>query len=197
MLTRAKMTMETDFLEFSTLLQNISTMMYKSTQSAEMLLFYFNALADEMNIDQFKAALMAHTKDVKDCKFFPQPGLLLSQHKRISEQGTKQSWLRVVNAVRLIGKNRTVTFDDPKIHAAIQSMGGWVHLCETLNVDDSRSMARFVDAMNSSDITKAPVLLLGVADVSNASNGIKVKSLPFKVPGSDSPSMQSLPLISA
>jgi len=47
-----------------------------------------------------------------------------------TEDRSLLAWDRVLEAIREHGGYQTVKFDDPAIHAAIRSCGGWVALCE-------------------------------------------------------------------
>ena len=44
------------------------------------------------------------------------------------------AWNKVLHAIRFAGSYRSVKFDDPVIHHAIQIQGGWIALC-TMDVD--------------------------------------------------------------
>lgn len=198
-MTNSCMTFEDDFVDFSTTLQSTSTLIYKQTLPGEVLLIYFNALAQKMNLQQFKVALSAHLADEDRCPFFPKPGEIISQHKSIAGTAGREAWMRVINAVRLIGKNRSVTFDDPRIHVVIQSMGGWVHLCETLKVDDFKAMHQFTEAIDAlpAVLPNAPTKLVGLSEAVNTSNGVKVTTLPVRVPSLENAAMRTLPMLTS
>ncbi len=63
------------------------------------------------------------------------PPIGLIRQNAIGRQPAEQdrsllAWDRVLEAIREHGGYQTVKFDDPAIHAAIRSCGGWVALCE-------------------------------------------------------------------
>lgn len=170
-----------DFMEFSELLQNTSVHIYRQTLSAETMSLYFSALSPVMTLAEFKVAMSAYLMDDLKCAFFPKPGDLGRQHKLAFGSSEESTWLRVMNAVRLVGRNRSVTFDDPRIHAAITAMGGWVSLCESLETTDYHLRKRFIELLPVSDTSNAPQFLIGYQDIYNADKGLLPS--PVRAPG--------------
>lgn len=59
-------------------------------------------------------------------KFFPKPAELLEVLEGTPEDRAQEALEKVLWAVRHVGPYASVTFDDPKIHGAIEAMGGWI-----------------------------------------------------------------------
>lgn len=96
---------------------------------------YFDALS-ACEIDDIEKAI---AKAIYSLKFFPK----VAELREFIEGPTKPAptatpaelatiaWGKVQRAISSIGSYRSVAFDDPVIHLAIQDLGGWPKVCRT------------------------------------------------------------------
>ena len=89
-------------------------------------------LVSDLTAEQFQAGIV---ETLRTNTFAGLPPIGLIRQNAIGRQPAEQdrsllAWDRVLEAIREHGGYQTVKFDDPAIHAAIRSCGGWVALCE-------------------------------------------------------------------
>ena len=75
-------------------------------------------------------------------------------------QQAQQAWSKVLNAVRRMGGDATVIFDD-LIHSVIDDMGGWVRLCEMYQRKKVLSSVNLKAAMSVIAATHLQPILAG------------------------------------
>lgn len=167
-----------DFDEFSTLLDEAARVLYRYELPAAAIVLYWRSLQTLCDIKGFREALTAHITDAtistngsRRGDFMPKPADLIS-HIEVGSGRSRDSaraWLSVEMAIRRVGKNRSVTFNDPSIHLTIVALGGWIRLCETLKEDDYSLRKSFGDIYREVYNTKelAPSYLIGVEDSHN------------------------------
>ena len=119
-------------------------------------------------MEQVKQALF---EMMQTHKFVPKPAEIIEYIEGQPERLTQVAWSKVRDAISEIGRYRSVVFDEPAIHAAIDGMGGWVKLCERLKLDTD-----YVRESNDADLFKEfkarylafngqyPAMLIGAAD---------------------------------
>lgn len=73
----------------------------------------------------------------------PKPGELIAALEGNALQQAQQAWTKVMHAIRRIGGDKTLVFDDALIHAVIDDMGGWVRLCEMQVKDEPYKQREF------------------------------------------------------
>lgn len=98
--------------------------LYGKEVSEQFLSVYFEALKP-YELRQVRYALNAHVKNPDNGQFLPKPADII---RILDGQGSEKAidaWKKVMEALRTEGSYRTVVFDDPIIHIAIQTMGGW------------------------------------------------------------------------
>lgn len=89
-------------------------------------------LVSDLTAEQFQAGIV---ETLRTNTFAGLPPIGLIRQNATGKQPAEQdrsllAWDRVLEAIREHGGYQTVRFDDPAIHAAIRSCGGWVVLCE-------------------------------------------------------------------
>jgi hypothetical protein len=95
-------------------------------QTYEMVLFPTYTLAQVQN---------ALSELMLKSKFVPKPAEIAEHIDGQPERVAIQAWAKVRASISEIGRFRSVVFDDPAIHFAIDGMGGWAALCERLKTD--------------------------------------------------------------
>lgn len=98
--------------------------------SEALLEAYWIALGEDLEDDELAAAVKRALKEKK--AFMPTPAELLELaglgRGDITDEGII-AWETVRLAIGRCGAYRSVVFDDPRITAAVRSLGGWVRLC--------------------------------------------------------------------
>jgi hypothetical protein len=100
----------------------------------------FNRVADEpfymgyilglegLTVEQVQRAT---SRALRACKYMPTPAELRELAGEVSiEHRATLAWDAVKRAIERHSGYRSVSFDDRVIHAAINSIGGWQHMCE-------------------------------------------------------------------
>jgi len=77
-----------------------------------------------------KQAFEAHIKHPHTGQFMPKPADILRYLQGDHEVQALQAWSRLQQALREIGGNQTVVFDDPLLHQVVEEMGGWISFAE-------------------------------------------------------------------
>lgn len=111
-------------------------------------------------------------------KFFPKPADFLEALQGKKEDQAALAWVKVVKMIRQIGPYQSICFaDDPAIHSVIQSMGGWIMLCDVTEKELTWKAKEFEKLYSiMKDQGKHPTYLPGIHERDNAANGWKVKT---------------------
>lgn len=98
--------------------------MYRQRVSDSMLDLSFGALAP-YSIEDVRKGITAHIRNPDTGQFPPKPADVIKHVSGNSQSAGGEAWAKVDRAIRCVGNYRSVVFDDPKIHAAIERLGGW------------------------------------------------------------------------
>jgi hypothetical protein len=82
------------------------------------------------DLEMVEEAIYDHLDDDAG-KHMPLPADIIQRVAGNAEEKAYIAWQRVVRAIRHLGSYHSVVFDDARIHAVIDDMGGWVNLCHT------------------------------------------------------------------
>jgi hypothetical protein len=122
----------------------------------------------------------ATDRALQTCHFMPSPAELRELvYGRVEDRAVK-AWAAVEIAVRRYGHVRSVSFDDPVIHATIRALGGWQSICTMPTREfDSFVQKKFLDcyaALCRSGISaEQGEPLLGWADEQNGLLGYAMR----------------------
>lgn len=105
---------------------------YGKTVSDPMLDVVFNALSS-YSLKDIRTGLSGHIKNPDSGQFPPKPADVIKHISGNSQSSAGEAWAKVDYAIRCVGNYHSVVFDDPKIHAAIERLGGWVKVSLTTN----------------------------------------------------------------
>ncbi|QAU22570.1 hypothetical protein EO087_00100 [Dyella sp. M7H15-1] len=120
-------------------------------------------------------AFTLHARDPDRGQFTPK----LADITRLLEGSTTtqgmRAWAKVDRAVRCVGANRSVVFDDPLIHVVIIEMGGWIPLCRSQE-DEMPFKAREFEKRYAAyrlrrEVPVFPPRLIGDNEAQNKLNG--------------------------
>ena len=112
--------------------------------SKEKQEIYFLALKD-LNKEEFQTGFIRIVKD-REYTNFPSIAEIRKYSLWLKEQDIEtrihiaKEKLKV--AIKVYGAYQTVGFDDPNIHAVIDSLGGWLEVC-TMNIEDLNKFITF------------------------------------------------------
>jgi hypothetical protein len=95
------------------------------------------------SLAEFEKAVIHYCASPEGYRFMPKPGELIAAIEGNALQQAQQAWSKVLNAVRRVGGDNSVIFDDALIHGVIYDMGGWVRLCEMYQRDESFKQREF------------------------------------------------------
>lgn len=117
-------------------------------------------------------------------QFMPKPADIVRGIEGNNETKAAVAWAKVIRAIRQFGSYESVVFDDQRIHAVINDMGGWVELCRKTTKELGFIMHEFrklYSALQYQDVKHFPSRVAGRLEKINRfqsdSGGIKPKYL--------------------
>lgn len=166
---------QTDFNDFCDLLSLIAEQYQKPVSEGAMML-YFQGLID-YEFEAIKQALFRHIRNPDNGQFMPKIADIVRMMQGSTKDSALLAWTRVDWAVRCVGTQVSVVFDDEIIHAVIDDMGGWASLGRKTN-DDWPFVAKDFEARYRSykqrnEPVKHSSVLGGLYDSVNLPNGFK------------------------
>ena len=117
------------FKELARFLAGMSEL-YGKALSKPLVQLYWELLSP-YSFDQVEQAFQSHMMDPDCGQYFPKPADLIRLIDGSTQAQALIAWSKVTKAVRNWGVYYTVVFDDPRIHAVIRDMGGWIALCQS------------------------------------------------------------------
>ena len=117
-------------------------------------------------------------------RFMPKPGELIAALEGNATQQAQQAWTKIINAIRHVGGDATVIFDDPLIHSVLHDMGGWIRLCGMYSKDEPFKQREFESryvAYRRNPPKEYPRKLIGRMDAGNALLGYSVNKVPILI----------------
>lgn len=148
------------------------------------LLSIWWAALERFDIADVRRALNAHVASPKNGQFLPKPADVIRHISGDPQTKSLLAWSKVLQAIKSVGCGRTVVFDDPMIHAAIQNMGGW-HEFTRLTQDEEPFKAREFQKQYEAAIEHPPktypAKLLGNYEISNIAHGYEHTEAPMLV----------------
>lgn len=166
---------QSDFDDFCELLGAVSEQ-YGKPVSENAKILYWQGLVD-FDFPAVKQALYRHIRNPDSGMFMPKVADIVKMLQGSTQDSALNAWAKVDKAVRCIGTQMSVAFDDPLIHRVIQDMGGWLGLGQRQESDwpfvakEFENRYRGFKARNES--VEYPKMLIGLFDASNLPNGFK------------------------
>jgi hypothetical protein len=114
--------------------------LYGRQTSAAVLDLYTRAI-EHYTTEEAIAALQAHLLDPDAGQYAPRPADIVRRVQGGTLTNAAAAWFKVAKAIRQVGSYRSVAFDDPLIHVAIDELGGWIVLC-SLSAEDLKYRGR-------------------------------------------------------
>lgn len=89
-----------------------------------------NAALKDFGIEAVARGFTAHVQNPDNGQYFPKPADIVKIISGTTRDKSFVAWTKVDKAVRMIGSNQSVVFDDLLINKVIDDMGGWIALGE-------------------------------------------------------------------
>ena len=124
----------------------------------------FNVLAKHP-VEDVRRAVMTH---LETSSFSPKPADINNLIAGDPNSRKLEAWAKVESAIRRIGSYQTVVFDDPAIMVAIETMGGWIKICEISDDELPFRRNEFTKLYSVQPPTTWPTKLMGITEARNA-----------------------------
>ncbi len=166
---------DNDVPKFTTMMLGIGEI-YRITISKFLTKIYWQSL-EQFAWQDIDNALQAHIHNPDCGQFFPKPADVVRFIEGSGETRALQAWSKVEQAISQVGIYQSVVFDDPLIHAVLESMGGWVKLCsvtfEELPFRANEFQKRYMGFVNKKP-ERHPKYLAGITECENAKNDFPI-----------------------
>lgn len=128
------------------------------------------------DVEDIRHAFNVYIQTSERGHFSPKPSDIVNTITGGNSDVAKIAWSLVERAIRSIGGDRTVVFQDPLIHKVIYDLGGWVKVCSTENEKELGFLShdfenRYRGYMNRGVIPKYPNRLIGKSENSLREHG--------------------------
>lgn len=163
----------TDKKDFALMLAGSWAMCGKGVTPA-MLEMFWNALR-AYQLDDIRRAFGLHAIDPDQGQFAPKPADLIRHMRGDTGSQAAVAWGKVERAVRMVGGDQTVVFDDPIVQQVLCDMGGWIDLCGTTEHEMSFRRNQFITLYRGystrGGVTHWPAKLAGRFEAGNRAEG--------------------------
>ena len=169
--------LETDKQAFAAMMNSIAEM-YANRQMTKPVLRIYWAALKHLVLDEIRYGLNLHVRNPDTGMFLPKPADIIRHIDGSSDSQAKVAWSQVDKAIRYHGAWASVVFvEEPRIHAVIADMGGWIKLCATSEREYAFRQNEFekryrgyLQAMPE----HYPATLVGIAETQNATQGLPI-----------------------
>jgi hypothetical protein len=191
-----------EFDNFCELLGVVSEQYGKPISTGAMMLYWQGLINHDF--EAVKVALYRHIQNPDNGMFMPKIADIIRMLQGSTQDSAFNAWSKVDKAVRQVGTQVSVVFDDPIIHQVISDMGGWLSF-GTKSEDEWPFVAkefenRYRGFKARNEVIEYPKLLIGLYDAQNLPNGYKTtppiligdkeKAQQVLIGGTDKPSLQ-------
>lgn len=149
---------------------------YSKEVSDGLIGIYWSGL-QHFDLPAVREAMNRHMQNADSGQFMPKIADISKMLAGTTQDRALQAWSKVDRAVRAVGNYRSVVFDDPLIHRAIQEMGGWVSLGAKSEDEWPFVAKEFENRYRSyamrSEVPDYPPVLIGIAEAYNEEKGFK------------------------
>ena len=131
----------------------------------------------KFDFEAAQRAFSLYIQDPDQGRFPPTPAGIIGQIEATGSQAATAAFDKVVSAIRHVGPYESVAFDDPIIHAVVEGLGGWIHICNSWTNEDLKFREREFVTRYQVD-RKATCLtyqgtLTGIAEAQNSLGGLR------------------------
>lgn len=118
---------ECDKENFAKLVISICEIYEKKFSKSQMVLYW--RVLKIFSYEEVEEAFFNHVSDTENGSFFPKPSqvVFFIKQKNCNDLKTSamRAWVLVTETARRFGCGKTISFEDEKIHAVINALGGW------------------------------------------------------------------------
>lgn len=164
--------------------------MYQKVLEPQAMNLMFKSLK-RYSIKDVRDGLIGHMNNPDSGMFPPKVADVVRHIEGSSQSASGAAWAKVDQAIRCVGPHSSVVFDDPKIHAAIERLGGWIKVSQTSSDEYPFLQNNFIK-LYTGFTTKPPEhyprRLIGITDHHNEQEGgsfLRGKVKPNIVPIGD------------
>ena len=169
--------LETDKQAFAAMMNSIAEM-YANRQMTKPVLRIYWAALKHLVLDEVRHGLNLHVRNPDTGMFLPKPADIIRHIDGSSDSQAKLAWSQVDKAIRYHGAWASVVFvEEPRIHAVIADMGGWIKLCATSEREYAFKQNEFEKRYRGYLQIKPehyPSTLVGIAETQNATQGLPI-----------------------
>lgn len=140
-------------------------------ETTETLLAVYWQVLEPFSDEQ---AIQALNRCLVSCRFFPKPADLLESLQGKEEDRATQAWELVDKTMRQVGNYQSINFGDPKIHRAIEMLGGWPYLGTLDESEWKWKRKEFESAYRAIQGHSGPSQVAGLIEQSNSPLGYEV-----------------------
>lgn len=165
-----------DFDEFCELLDVVAEQ-YGKTMTEGLKMLYWQGLVD-YDIAAVRLALSRHLKNPDNGMFMPKIADVVKMLHGNTQDSALVAWTKVDKAIRQVGCDNSVVFDDPIIHRVLIDMGGWTTF-RTVLEDEMPFKAREFEQRyrgykSRNEQVEYPPVMVGCFESHNSAQGQKV-----------------------
>jgi hypothetical protein len=139
------------------------------------------ATCERFDLEQVRKALTAHAMDPERGQFPPKPADVVRALQGTHGDRALLAWSKAYEAIQRVGAYKSVVFDDPAIHAAIEDMGGWPALCASTVDELPFLQKRFCDTYRAYALRPGHAYATRLIGRAEAENGVKGYAAPSPV----------------
>lgn len=162
---------DSDKNKFANLMTTLGVL-HNRKLSPELITIYWHALKC-YEFSEIQTCISRLIRDPDIGQFMPKPADVVAYIEGKRSTRSLKAWSKVLWAMQHIGAWDSVEFDDPKIHAVILEMGGWIHLCRCTS-KELPFIAREFERLYAMELTQGkqeyPSRLAGRLEQANGCN---------------------------
>jgi len=166
---------QADFKDFCDLIDLIAEQYSKPVSEGAKVL-YFQGLID-FDFEAVKQALFRHIRNPDNGMFMPKIADIVKMLQGSTQDSAMLAWSKVDKAVRQVGTQVSVAFDDPIIHRVILDMGGWLKFGTKSEAEwpyvEKEFETRYRGFKARNETPEYPRFLTGLYDAQNLHQGFK------------------------
>lgn len=168
---------------FADIINGTYTEIYQREPLSVIGLKIWWAALREVDIGVFAKAVSRWVQTPGRGQFPPKPADILEMIHGPAGDRALLAWTRTREACARVGQYQSVCFDDGRINATIEQMGGWPKLCATPEAElpfRAKDFERIYTALIGREI-QPPAYLPGVTDTANNAAGHRRPTTPILI----------------
>lgn len=165
-----------DFDEFVEMLDAVAEQ-YGKKLSDGVRILYWQGLQD-FDLPAIQQAIGRHLRNPDSGMFMPKIADIVKMLQGSTQDSALLAWSKVEKAIRMVGCDNSVAFDDPLIHRVLSDMGGWssfrMVLEDELPFKAREFEQRYRGFKSRNENVDYPPVMIGLFESDNAAKGHRV-----------------------